>query len=184
MALASSAVRSVAPQKIVVRIDEIDVVNRVCHARDKTNVLIQVSFRDAPGGVLQIPAQNERWTVTRIGHGPWYLDKKLDSHDDHTWVEENMHPGDTRLSTDNTLFIEAEAIQINGIPFGYMTYASFTTDGTTESYTLPETPVQMPMAFINGLLINPSTFVINGSSLIFATAPPSGTLVVYYQTRP
>lgn len=182
-ALASSAVRSVAPQKIVVRIDEIDVTNRVCHARDKTNVLIQVSFRDAPGGILQIPAQGERWTVTRIGQGPWYLDKKLDSHDDHEFVKDTMTAGDTRLGGVGTTHIETGKMKMNGRGFGSTVFDDHYSASAWTTVTLASDPVSTHsiQVFLNGLLIAPNGYQVNGRVITFNSAMSTGNLVIFYQ---
>lgn len=182
-ALASSAVRSVAPQKIVVRIDEIDVTNRVCHARDKTNVLIQVSFRDAPGGVLQIPAQDERWTVTRIGQGPWYLDKKLDSHDDHEFVKDTMVAGDTRLGGVGTTHIETGKVKMNGRGFGTTVFDDHYSASAWTTVTLASDPVSNGsiQVILNGVIVAPNLYRVSGRVITFNSTMATGNLLISYQ---
>lgn len=177
--------RGITPQpnqKIVVTIEEIDVPTRTVHARDKTNAMIQASFHQAPGASLRIPSQGELWTCERVGF-QWRLDQRIDTVDEHTYANESMQAGDTRLAADGTLHVIGDAIVYNGQPFGATTYSVFTPDGVATVFTLGIAPVSKHtvQAFENGLLLDPRSYVLSGAKLTFYAAPAAGTLVIYYQ---
>lgn len=91
-------------QRIVLRIDEVDIPSRAVHGYDKSNVLVVATFRETPNGILAVPAQNERWIAQREGMGQWRLIGRLDSADQQTWAETNLGPGDMRIEADNIWF--------------------------------------------------------------------------------
>lgn len=177
-----------APQKtpqfsqIVIDIDDVDLANRTVTGHDKTNVLIQASFREAPGAALRIPVQGEKWTVQRIGY-QWRLGQRLDSPDEHATLTEQMTPGDSRLAADGTMHIASDAIVYNNQPVGATTWNVFDADGIATSFTLDIAPVhpQTVQAFMNGLLIDPRIYTVVDAVVTFLTAPATGTLVVYFQ---
>lgn len=166
----------------VVLIDDVDLPNRIVHARDKTNVLFQISFRATEAGILRVPEPGEKWTAVRIGW-QWYLDKKLTNTPEQTWINENMGVGDSLIDA-NTLYATVSSFILSGLPLGASVYDALTTDGTTASYTLHRQPVaaETIQAFINGLLIDPRLYSLSGSTITFQDVPHAGTLIVYYQT--
>lgn len=178
------AVTQKTPQfsQIVIDIDDVDIPNRTVTGHDKTNVLIQASFREAPGAALRIPTQGEKWTVQRIGY-QWRLGQRLDSPDEHTTLTDSMAPGDSRISAGGTLHVVGEAINYNGQPVGATTWNVFDADGVATVFALDVEAVhpQTVQAFANGLLIDPRMFTVAGDTVTFLTAPPSGTLVFYFQ---
>lgn len=91
-------------QRVVLRIDEVDIPNRAVHGYDKTNVLVIATFRETPNGILYIPAQNERWVAERQGQGHWRLVTRLDSADQQAYVESTLAPGDMRIAAENVYF--------------------------------------------------------------------------------
>lgn len=174
--------RQIELQKIGVTIDDVDLPNRIAHARDKTNVVIQVSFRDSPGGILHIPKQGERWVITRLGHGPWYLDTKLDSQDEHSHVKESMNPGDTRLSADSMHILNNSAY-MNNRGLGTTVKDNFYSSSPWTAATLSSDPATQesihPM--LNGILITPDLYKVVGRSITFNHTMAIGSLVITYQ---
>lgn len=91
-------------QRITLRIDEVDISSRSVHGYDKSNVLVVATWRETPNGVINVPAQNERWIAQREGMGQWRLVGRLDTADDQTWIEGNLAPGDMLLKANNIWF--------------------------------------------------------------------------------
>lgn len=166
---------------IVVKIAQVDITNRIAHCTDKTGAPIQVVFRLAAGGILHVPAPDEKWSAKKLGH-TWHLAEKQDTLPEHQWVVDNMQPGDTRISGE-TLHVLSEGFEFNGQPIGATTYSVFTADGSLTSFALAATPVDIHtiQAFIGGVLIDPRTIRLSGATVSFLTAPAAGTLVIYYQ---
>ncbi len=105
--------RTAQQEMIVVEIDQVDLTTRVAHVFDKTRAPIQVSFRQAPGGIFHVPFKGEMWTAKRVGV-QWYLDAKLDALTDHRWAVEHMQPGDTRIDAEGALHILADKLAFFG----------------------------------------------------------------------
>lgn len=91
-------------QRIVIRIDEVDISARSVHGYDKSNVLVVATWRETPNGLIHVPAQNERWIAQREGMGQWRLVGRLDSADDQSWIEANLGPGDIYIKAPNVWF--------------------------------------------------------------------------------
>lgn len=170
---------------IIVKIDQVDLDHRIAHAFDKTGAPIQVSWRQSAGGVTRIPNQGEKWTAQKVGF-TWYLEDKLDSLDEHSYVQSSMQPGDTRLSADGTIHIKADAAHINGRGIAPVVHDTFNETSSFTSIVLASevsTPESI-MIFVNGLLVSPVHWLIDNDNrtITFATAQAAGEVVVYYQT--
>jgi hypothetical protein len=169
-------------QRIVVLVVDVDVPNRTAYGQDKTNVVIQCSWRDAPGGILHIPNAGERWAVTRQGIGQWMLDSKLDSVDQHDFVQSEMQPGDTRVDADTMHMLVTDAF-MNGRGIGTTVKDNYYSDTNWATVTLstdPATPESIhPM--LNGILITPDLYDLNGRTLTFHNLMALGSLVITYQ---
>lgn len=166
----------------ILRIDEIDLDNRIVHCLDKTGSNVQAFFRDSPGGTFYVPKQGEQWTAKRIGYS-WHLENRLDSLDEHQGAAGSLSPGDLRLSA-GQLQVTVEQIDLNGHPLGFTVYDSFLSGGTFNQVTLASSPVHKNsiMVFHNGSLLNPSTWTLGARVIRFVSPQSSGDIVVYYQT--
>lgn len=126
----------------VVTVDEVDIVNRLFHAKDKTNSSFQVSFRESAGGFLQVPLLGEKWLIELIGK-QWHITGRLDSLEDHQWMVDNMNPGDARIQA-NKLVIKASEIEIIGteiVPIDSGRQVGVINSGSIEfSFTFPSIP--------------------------------------------
>lgn len=124
-------------QRVVIRIDEVDIPNRAVHGYDKTNVLIVATFRETANGILYVPAQKERWIAERQGQGQWRLVTRLDSADQQAYVESTLGPGDMRIAAENIYFTGT----VHGVGGGTVTSvtagdASIVIGGTTTAPTV------------------------------------------------
>lgn len=176
--------RTTAQEMIVVEIDQVDLTTRVAHVFDKTRAPIQVSFRQAPGGIFHIPVRGEMWTAKRVGV-QWYLDQKLDTLADHRWAVEHMQAGDTRIDALATLFLLTPTVSLNGRDFGATVNEVF--ESLVDPFltvTLTHTPVSdgSIQVFENGALMLPSEYSRAGKVITFLVETSTGHMVVYYQT--
>jgi len=171
-------------QSIVVRIEDVDMQNRLVHAFDKSGSRIQVSFRDIPGGgLLRIPNQSERWTAERHGW-IWRLTGRISSTAEQSELSTLLQPGDSLLDTPNILYVNAEEVILNGRAIGTTVHDQYLSASPYTSVTLSSVPADMGtvMPFLNGLLVEPTLWDLFGQDLIFRTPlGSSGTLVVYYE---
>lgn len=171
-------------QSIVVRIEDVDMTNRLVHAFDKSKARIQISFRDIPGGgLLRIPDQGERWVAERQGW-VWRLTGRLSSAAEQAEVAGLLEAGDSRLYSPGILYIDADEVIVNGRPFGTHVHDLFHETSTFTSVTLSgdvANPLSV-MPFLNGLFIDPSQWTLTNRTIAFAATMAAGTLVVYYET--
>lgn len=176
--------RAAQQEYIVVKIEQVDLANRIAHVRDKTNSPLLVSFREAPGGILHVPAQDQKWTAKRLG-ATWHLEAKLDSLSDARWAADNMQSGDTRITSDGTVHVLTEGMEINQRAFGatvrdffYSASAGFT------SVTLSGTPVSADtvQVHLNGQFVPHTVWTLSGRTITFNTTMAAGNLTVHYQT--
>ena len=93
-------------ERILVTINEVDVANRVVHARDKMDADLQISWRDTGGSMTAVPTAGERWTARREGY-IWYLENRLATQDEHEQIAE-LSPGDLALQTTGDLYLQAD----------------------------------------------------------------------------
>jgi len=172
-------------QQIVVRIENVDMVNRSVHCFEKTKGRIDVSFRDIPGGgLLRIPAQGERWTAERFGH-IWRLTGRLSSHDEQIALSKLLVPGDSQLSTPGILYIDVDEIVFNGRHIGTTVHDTYSQPLSPFTVvTLSATPVDQGtvMPYLNGLLCQQELWNLSGRTLTFRAPLGFGNLVVYYES--
>ena len=177
--------RDLTPQtaKIAVRIDEVDVKNRLIVGIDKTGAKISISFRDVPAA-FRIPAQGELWTAWRYGW-MWFIDQRIDSADEHDALVEQMTPGDMRMQANGTIQIYGQAMTINGQPFGATALDTFSGDGATVDFTLNAPPVHghtVQVYVESDFLHQQFDYSVSGNTVTFVTAPTNGDRIsVYYQ---
>jgi len=101
---------------LAITIEDVDMENRLVHATDRTDSIIQISYRDHPGGVAVVPAQGQRWIAVRLGH-TWFLDKQMDSEEEQD-VMAGYQPGDMRISTPGIIRIYGDELTFNDGPVG------------------------------------------------------------------
>lgn len=171
-----------AQKIIIVRIEDVDLTNRLVHAFDKTNGRIQVSFRDIiGGGLLRIPVQNERWIAERVGY-VWRLKSRLTSLDEHARILAAVEAGDAIIAAPGVLYIDVAEVRLNNKVLGHTRREMFTGTSLT-TVTLTGTPSNYDsiQPFFNGLLLDPTEWTASGSVISF-TAPHTGTIVIYYES--
>jgi len=166
--------------RIVIKVEQVDLANRTVHGLDKTKSSIMASIRDT-GAAFRVPSNGELWTVCRYGY-VWYLEQRLDDPDDHDALQV-YQPGDTRLHAGGTLHMQVEAATINDLPVGATVYDAFVADGLEDTFVLSAEPVhdRTLQAFLNGVLQATSLYSVNGTNVSFVSAPSAGTLIIYYQ---
>lgn len=170
--------------QIVVRIENVDMVNRSVHCFEKTKGKIDVSFRDIPGGgLLRIPTQGERWTAIRFGH-IWRLTGRLSSHEEQLEISALLQPGDSQLSTPGTLYLDVLGLVFNGRHIGTVVHDTYNQPGPFTIVTLSQTPAEIGtvMPYLNGLLCQQELWSLHGRTLTFGAPMGFGNLVVYYQS--
>lgn len=167
--------------RIVVKIIDVDVVNRSAACQDKTGGKFSCSFRQI-GAAFRIPSPGDLWVANRNGY-IWYLDSRLDRADEAAALS-NLQPGDTRVLSDGTIYFEAEGISFNEQPVGAMTYDAFTGDATTTDFRLASPPISHDsvQVYVNGAFKPPTVYTLTGQELSFHVAPAnSDVVIVYYQ---
>jgi hypothetical protein len=168
---------------LAVQIDDVDTTLRVAHAIDRTGTVLQISYRDQPGGIALVPSQGEQWIAVRKGY-TWYLDRRIEGSDT---VFDGLGPGDMSISAPGTIWINGQPLSAiggnivqeeveNASPFaGYTThvlgYAPISDDNIT--------------VYLNGLLLWPSLWTYDeGTQTITFDADYGdiGVLLVRYET--
>ncbi|MBU6232351.1 hypothetical protein KGP36_06990 [Patescibacteria group bacterium] len=119
----------------IVKIDEVDLSNRLAHCKDKTNSNFQCSFRTTGAGTFYVPNQGEKWLAKKIGN-IWYLEAKLDTTDQHTWITANMVPGDVRIDGNHLFFTLTNPKTLTrNFTTATDTLASYTSDPQSSAFT-------------------------------------------------
>lgn len=105
--------------RILLRVDEVDMKNRLVHAADRTGANIQASFGDL-GGVTSIPMSGDKWTARREGY-IWHLENRLDAVEEQEFIS-TLSPGDAVISTPGTLYLKGGSVTLNDTIFSLPWY--------------------------------------------------------------
>ena len=168
---------------IRVLIDDVDPVNQVAHAFDKTGVRIQALYTDQSGGVTLVPSAREVWTAMRRGYS-WYLVSRLDMTGDLS----SLDPGTLRLRAASTVMFEGVGGDIAGHAWGGTTFDRFLDSASGfASVVLSRDPAgSVPIIpYLNGLAVMPHLWTydaITRTLSFYTTIGEIGNLVVEYQT--
>lgn len=103
-----------ATEERVVTINEVDMSQMFVGVQDQFGSKLQVSMHLLDGGITSIPAINEIWTIKRQGN-EWFLAKKSDNGTETTLLT-SMLPGDKRIETTGTLYLNALSVEVNNVP--------------------------------------------------------------------
>lgn len=182
--------RTVTPgqEYVILLIEDVDIATRQAHCLDKTNSPLVASFREAPGGIMHIPAYGERWTAKRQGW-VWHLESKLDSVTDHDFVVNSMSAGDTRVQADGTFHIQMERTEMNGRGIAPTVKDVFYSGTGFTDFLLASIPVG-PLCIhpvLNGITLATDLWFVDydtdstGRYSRFYNTMGAGTLVVTYQ---
>jgi hypothetical protein len=168
---------------IRVLINDVDPVNNVVHAFDKTGVLIQALYNDQPGGALLVPAPNEIWTAVRRGYS-WFLLNKLDVSGEIS----DLQPGSLRLQASSTVVLKGQKGLVEDNPWGATIYDRYyNPSGGFASVVLSRDAVgpSTIVPYLNGLAVMPNLWTYNSDTRTISfnsTVGEIGNLVVAYQT--
>jgi hypothetical protein len=128
-------------------------------------------------GVQRIPKSGETWIVRREDSTNWFLEGRYSELDYGAYVG-----GDIVFDTDNYLHLSGKRVFLNEQPIGSPQNQEFLVTSVDQTIDLAYYPViQSLQAFNNGLLVNPSSIIVERKSLRFRMALTLGVLVVYYQ---
>lgn len=168
-------------ERAVIKVDTVDVENRVVHGIDKMGGKFSVSYTFTDG-LFQIPQSEERWAIIRHGW-QWHLDQRMDRPDEAD-IKHASKQGDTHLRSPGTLHVDSKGLQINSNALGTTIWERIPSAASQGSYVLTNTCVNSKsiQVFVNGVLKDPLTVILSadGNSLIFSP-PVSGLVVIYYQ---
>lgn len=173
-------------ERMAVRIDTVDIANRLAHVISKRDGKFKAGFR-AVDSLFQIPLKGETWIVERNTSHEWHLMSRWDRPAEHD-TKNTLAEGDAHLRTPGKLLIDTGS----GVQFirggvtsdlGATVHESMTTSGSTTTWTLADTPVHLKtvMLFNNGLLVDPASLSLAGKVLTFSSIATAHALVVYYQ---
>lgn len=173
-------------ERMAVRIDTVDLPNRIAHVISKRDGKFKAGFR-AVDSLFQIPLKGETWIVERHTSYEWNLVSRQDRPAEHD-AKNTLAEGDAHMRVPGKLLIDTgSGLQLlrGGATsdIGATTNESRTTTGSTTTWTLANTPVNLKtvMLFDNGLLVDPATLSLAGKVLTFASIATGHALVVYYQ---
>lgn len=171
---------------VVVQIDDVDIASRRVTGTTNQEGLINIYFREYPGGMLLIPKQGDFWLVVRRGWD-WYLEKKLDNDEEHQDMITNMGQGDMRLKAAGSIRTQAESVHVNGRAWGATIRDTFHDDVGYTEVVLSHDPVSADTIhpILNGVLIPASqwSFFPDERAVRFVTTMGElGYLTVDYQT--
>lgn len=139
-------------EKRTVSIVDVDMTNYLVHGRDQFGTLLQISFH-LSDTMTSIPAMGETWTVERQG-SLWFLDMRGDDGSEATSLTD-LGPGDRRIDTSGTVWINGNAVNVNGSP-------------VITGPTIPST-------VITGLATSSQTTTLTGSNVDLNHRPAGST---------
>jgi hypothetical protein len=159
---------------IAVVIEDVDVPNRLVHAIDRTGSLIQISFRDQPGGIFYVPVQGEKWIAVRKGP-VWQLESQMEESD----ASLALKPGD--------MMIKGQSLSALGgnIAQDYTDHVLL--DGGYAAAVLTYAPLSAAsiQIYLNGLLLVPDLWAFDAPTKTVTfdlTFGEIGSLLVRYET--
>lgn len=179
-------------ERMVVRIDDVDLPKRIVHVRDKTNSLFKAGFR-ATATTFQIPNPGELWIVQRMSSTEWHLMDRWDKQEEHD-SKTALQYGDAQTRVPGTLYLHAEGIQIASKAFRTAPKPLGATNREYETYTAPlaSYTLQRPTVstetlhiYHNGLLLFPGVYSVAADMQTITFSPSLNTspfhLVIHYQ---
>lgn len=161
--------------QINVTIVTVDLDQLSCQVRDKQLGLFGALIRLRT--ILRLPKEGEVWTIYKQG-SLWYLDEPIVDHD-----ISGLSPGDTIISVDGNLHIEADSVTIADQQIGFLQSDTFTSD-TLGSYTLSGTPTNpYPVVHYGVDRLHPRDFTVDGAALTIIDDFVAGVpITVVYET--
>lgn len=160
----------------VVYIEGFDSNNKMVHVMPKNGGRIAVPFQ-LTGGVTRIPKVGETWIVRRFDSTNWFFEGR---YSDTSYTK--YTGGDVFVDSENYLYLNGTRVFINDYPVGVRECEEFDiTAADVKELDITHTPIDKSLqAFNNGLLIAPSSILIEKKRLIFASALSIGKVVIYY----
>jgi hypothetical protein len=175
--------------RITVRIDEVDLENRIVYAVDSKNQKMSISF-NYQDTVFTIPKPGDIWMISRDQY-QWYFESRLEKIETDKILITDLKIGDTRLRAVGDLHIETTGVLLNERPLGVTTWDKWTVSlGVGDSQkVLTHHPLDIGsiQLFNNGSLVDPTTISIddvNPNKIYFGPSLASGVAVIYYQYTP
>jgi hypothetical protein len=98
-----------------VAIREVNMEANYVTAEDAFGASFQISV-DFHAPVVAIPVPGEMWLISKRGHD-YYLERKLESGEEELSIE-SLQPGDRRILTTGTIYLEGTDVRINGQTIG------------------------------------------------------------------
>lgn len=128
-------------------------------------------------GIQRIPKTGENWIVRRFDSTNWFFEGR---YSDISYGD--ISEGDVIIESQNYLHIYGKRFFLNDGPIGTAEVDEFDLQNSTNTVALSFYPLEKTIqAFNNGLLIAPSSIVIDKKNLIFSSSLSVGMVVVYYQ---
>lgn len=159
-----------------VYIEGFDSKNKMVHVMPKNGGRIAIPFQ-LTNGVSRIPKTGETWIVRRFDSTNWFFEGR---YSDISYTK--YTGGDVFIDSENYLYLGGARIFINDHPIGIPECEEIDITATgIKELDITYTPIDKSLqAFNNGLLIAPSSILIEKKRLIFSSALSIGKAVIYY----
>lgn len=160
----------------VVTIEGFDQVNKTIDTVSKAGGRISIPMY-LTNGMLRIPKIGENWIVRRFDTTNWFFEGRYSDTDYMPFSD-----GDGVIDA-KYLYIVAEKLLLGGIPLGTAEIDEFDiTNPDVKEIQISHIPIQKSLqVFNNGLLIAPSSIIIEKTNLVFENSLSVGKVVSFYQ---
>lgn len=160
----------------LVYIEGFDAQKKTVHVIPKNGGRISIPVQ-LINGLMRVPKGGETWVVRRFDATNWFFEGRY-SEIPYT----KYSGGDVFIDSENHLYLSGTRVFLNDYPIGVPHIDEFDiTEANTKELAISYTPIEKSLqVFSKGLLIAPSSIVIEKKRLIFATALDIGKVVVYY----
>lgn len=161
----------------VVIIEGFDQENKVVHTISKGGGRISIPMY-LMNGLVRIPKIGENWIVRRFDSTNWFFEG---CYSDTSYM--GLNDGDIIIEAPDYLYVSAQKVLLNGQPIGVAEYDEIDIEAADISeIQISHIPVSKSLqVFNNGLLIAPSSIIIEKTNLIFSGSLAVGKVVAFYQ---